>query len=37
MEKCKVKNIVYSGFNSLDNIVEGFKPGSKILDFHFKE
>lgn len=30
MEKCKVKNTVSSGYNSLDNIVEGFKPGTLV-------
>lgn len=30
MEKCKVKNTVSSGYNSLDNIIEGFKPGTLV-------
>ena len=30
MEKCKVQNTVSSGYNSLDNIVGGFKPGTLV-------
>ena len=30
MEKCKEKNTVSSGYNSLDNIIEGFKPGTLV-------
>ena len=30
MEKCKEKNTVSSGYNNLDNIIEGFKPGTLV-------